>query len=223
MMLKSARAASLGKGIFDSEASSQYLELMDDQVALELARKGGLGFGKVLLEQISPHGAEQANARGADGVAVHERGRRPSPSFAARLPAMLRALSSGDSGRPARCRRRQTAAARSYGSRAARRRRRALRAPLFARRDRGRAHAWARPAPAARASRARDRLGRRDAAAPRWPLGQQPVRHEGRRGLAGRPRRALDDGALGRRHGAQARGVPRLRPRSRRASPITSI
>ena len=39
MMLKSARDASLGKGIFDSEDSSQYLELMDHQVALELARK----------------------------------------------------------------------------------------------------------------------------------------------------------------------------------------
>src|SRR5215831_14926512 len=63
MMLKSARAASLGKGIFDSQASSQYLELMDDQVALELARKGGLGFGKILLEQISPRGCLRCCAR----------------------------------------------------------------------------------------------------------------------------------------------------------------
>src|SRR5215831_691019 len=66
MMLKSARAASLGKGIFDSEASSQYLELMDDQVALELARKGGLGFGKMLLEQISPRAAQASSGLGAD-------------------------------------------------------------------------------------------------------------------------------------------------------------
>ena len=57
MMLKSAREASLGKGIFDTQATKQYLELMDDQVAIELARKGGLGFGKLLLDQLTPHAA----------------------------------------------------------------------------------------------------------------------------------------------------------------------
>jgi flagellar protein FlgJ len=95
MMLKSARAASLGKGIFDSEASSQYLELMDDQVALELARKGGLGFGKLLLDQISPRGGEQGNAVGADS-SPYTSSTQTVAEFAARLPAMLRALSSGD-------------------------------------------------------------------------------------------------------------------------------
>jgi len=95
MMLKSARAASLGKGIFDSEASNQYLELMDDQVALELARKGGLGFGKMLLEQMSPRGGEQANAHGADD-SPYTSSTQTVANFAARLPAMLRALSSGD-------------------------------------------------------------------------------------------------------------------------------
>jgi peptidoglycan hydrolase FlgJ len=95
MMLKSARAASLGKGIFDSQASGQYLELMDDQVALELARKGGLGFGKLLLEQVSPHGAEQANAPG-DDKSPYTSSTQTVANFAARMPAMLRALSSGD-------------------------------------------------------------------------------------------------------------------------------
>src|SRR4051794_33993905 len=95
MMLKSARAASLGKGIFDSEASNQYLELMDDQVALELARKGGLGFGKLLLEQVSPRGAEQGGAHGND-ASPYTSSAETVASFAARLPAMLRSLSSGD-------------------------------------------------------------------------------------------------------------------------------
>jgi flagellar protein FlgJ len=95
MMLKSARAASLGKGIFDSEASNQYIELMDDQVALELARKGGLGFGKLLLEQVSPHGGEQGSAR-AEDASPYTSSTQTVASFAARLPAMLRALSSGD-------------------------------------------------------------------------------------------------------------------------------
>ena len=95
MMLKSARAASLGKGIFDSQASGQYLELMDDQVALELARKGGLGFGKLLLEQVTPRGAEQANALGDDN-SPYTSSAQTVANFAARLPALLRALSSGD-------------------------------------------------------------------------------------------------------------------------------
>ena len=172
MMLKSARAASLGKGIFDSEASSQYLELMDDQVALELARKGGLGFGKLLLEQVSPRGAEQAHSSDASPYTSSS---QTVASFAARLPAMLRALSSGDAvdplgadGDPAATGATEAAPSGDAG--------RAFRAPLSTRRDRGRAHARDRPAPAARAGRARDRLGRRDAATPRWPLREQPIR-----------------------------------------------
>jgi flagellar protein FlgJ len=52
MMLQSARQASIGDGIFDSDQSMQYLELMDQQVALDLARRGGLGIGKMLMEQL---------------------------------------------------------------------------------------------------------------------------------------------------------------------------
>ncbi len=50
MLLKTSREASLGEGIFDNAQSQQYLELMDQQVAMELARNGGLGFGKLLVE-----------------------------------------------------------------------------------------------------------------------------------------------------------------------------
>jgi flagellar protein FlgJ len=52
MMLKASREASLGEGIFDNAQTQQYLELMDQQVALELARQGGLGFGKLLVEGV---------------------------------------------------------------------------------------------------------------------------------------------------------------------------
>src|SRR5262245_25984123 len=54
LMLKSARDASLGDGILDGEATRQYLELMDQQVALELARKGGFGFGKLIVGELAP-------------------------------------------------------------------------------------------------------------------------------------------------------------------------
>jgi peptidoglycan hydrolase FlgJ len=52
MMLKTARDASLGEGLFDGQETRQYLELMDSQVALELARKGGFGFGRMIVEQL---------------------------------------------------------------------------------------------------------------------------------------------------------------------------
>src|SRR5262245_13181680 len=57
LMLKSAREASFGGGIFDNQQTQQYLELMDQQVALELARNGGFGFGKLLTDQIGSHAA----------------------------------------------------------------------------------------------------------------------------------------------------------------------
>jgi flagellar protein FlgJ len=60
LMLKSAREANLGGGIFDSSETQQYLELMDQQVALDIARNGGLGFGAALLKQLAP--AEAASA-----------------------------------------------------------------------------------------------------------------------------------------------------------------
>lgn len=52
MMLKASREASLGEGILDNAQTRQYLDLMDRQVAMELARKGGLGFGRMLIEGV---------------------------------------------------------------------------------------------------------------------------------------------------------------------------
>ena len=54
MMLESARSASMGSGLFDGPETEQYLALMDAQVALELARSGGFGFGKMLQQQLGP-------------------------------------------------------------------------------------------------------------------------------------------------------------------------
>jgi len=83
MMLKSAREASLGRGIFDNQTTQQYLELMDDQVALELARKGGLGFGKLLLDQLTPHSAAAPRASASAGSAVAPEALSPSALFEA--------------------------------------------------------------------------------------------------------------------------------------------
>ena len=62
IMLKASRDASLGEGLLDSSQTEQYLELMDRQVALELARKGGLGFGEMLVGEVRERwGVEKAN------------------------------------------------------------------------------------------------------------------------------------------------------------------
>ncbi len=64
MMLKSARDAGLGQGILDGGDTQQYLELMDKQVALELARGGGFGFGKLITNQLSPEAAASTQQSG---------------------------------------------------------------------------------------------------------------------------------------------------------------
>jgi peptidoglycan hydrolase FlgJ len=59
MLLKSARATSFGDGLFESDQTRDYLELMDQQVALEMARKGGLGLSAALVPAL---GSENAAA-----------------------------------------------------------------------------------------------------------------------------------------------------------------
>ena len=106
MMLESARSASLGSGLFDGGETEQYLQLMDRQVALELARNGGFGFGKMLVQQLgereavpppprSAHGAELAAPHAADPASA------PAPAgsantgaaeFPRTLPASLAAV-----------------------------------------------------------------------------------------------------------------------------------
>jgi flagellar protein FlgJ len=103
MMLESARSASLGSGLFDGAETEQYLSLMDRQVALELARNGGFGFGKLLTEQLAPRAANPAVRAPAPS--------RPEPvarpeapvveqtaEFPSALPRSLAALGGADSG-----------------------------------------------------------------------------------------------------------------------------
>jgi flagellar protein FlgJ len=65
MMLKTARDASLGDGLFDSQETRGYLDLMDTQVAMELARKGGFGFGQMIVEQLSKGEGSPSTTGGA--------------------------------------------------------------------------------------------------------------------------------------------------------------
>lgn len=53
MMLKSMRQASLGDGIFDSDQSHFYRDMFDQQLALELSGKEGVGFTGLLMDHLN--------------------------------------------------------------------------------------------------------------------------------------------------------------------------
>ena len=71
MLLKSARSASLGEGLLDGGDTRQYLEMMDAQVAQDIARRGGFGFGRMLVEQLGgesrPAAVDRVTAPGRVG------------------------------------------------------------------------------------------------------------------------------------------------------------
>ncbi|ODN65992.1 flagellar assembly peptidoglycan hydrolase FlgJ [Methylophaga muralis] len=52
MMLKSMRQASLAEGIFDSNHSKTYRDMADQQLAMDLSKRGGLGLQDVILRQL---------------------------------------------------------------------------------------------------------------------------------------------------------------------------
>jgi flagellar protein FlgJ len=102
MMLESARSASLGGGLFDGGETEQYLALMDRQVALDMARRGGFGFGKMLEQQLGGRDA----AAGAAAPPLPRSSAQPRPvqperstaEFPQALPATLTSLAGTDSG-----------------------------------------------------------------------------------------------------------------------------
>lgn len=67
-VLKSARQAGMSGGLLDGGEAGQYLDMLDQQVALEIARRGELGFGNLLLGRLGAEGdaATIPTARTAD-------------------------------------------------------------------------------------------------------------------------------------------------------------
>src|SRR5262245_857104 len=51
-MLKSMRAVSFGKGLFDSDQSDMYREMFDQQLAVELTHKRGLGLADMITRHL---------------------------------------------------------------------------------------------------------------------------------------------------------------------------
>ncbi len=81
LMLKSARDATPGEGMFDGPNTQQYLELMDQQVSLALARQGGLGVAEFLARQGGLGGAEflDDGPKSVDGVVTASQTRLDTP------------------------------------------------------------------------------------------------------------------------------------------------
>jgi peptidoglycan hydrolase FlgJ len=98
-MLASARAAGGGEGILDSETTEQYLDLMDRQVALEVARNGGFGLSKWLAEGVRAEGAVPATVENSAEAPLEL---LPSTARSGALPFGLQSSSRQVSRRAAR-------------------------------------------------------------------------------------------------------------------------
>lgn len=59
MMMKSMREAKLADGILDSQQSQFYRDMYDQQMAMQLAGKPGIGFADLIAKQLSPKAAEE--------------------------------------------------------------------------------------------------------------------------------------------------------------------
>jgi len=66
MVLKSMRQAKLADGIMDSDQSKFFQGMYDQQLALHLAVKPGIGLADLMVKQLSPKSADPANRLGVE-------------------------------------------------------------------------------------------------------------------------------------------------------------
>ncbi|MCZ6895424.1 MAG: glucosaminidase domain-containing protein [Gammaproteobacteria bacterium] len=68
IMLKAARDAQMDDGLFDSNELDTYREMLDQQIAITMARNHDLGIGDILMQQfdgfVAPQKAATASTRG---------------------------------------------------------------------------------------------------------------------------------------------------------------
>jgi flagellar protein FlgJ len=62
MMLKSMRDASFGDPLFDSDNSKFYRQMYDDQLTMDLSKKGSVGLADVLVQQLGKYLPDEAPA-----------------------------------------------------------------------------------------------------------------------------------------------------------------
>jgi len=54
MMLKSMRAATPEGGLFNDDATRAYRDMLDNQMAVDLAGQGGIGMADMMVRQLAP-------------------------------------------------------------------------------------------------------------------------------------------------------------------------
>ena len=68
MMLKSMRQASLADGMFDSSQSDMYQDIADQQLAMDLSSRGGLGLQEAILRQLTGNTAIESKRNSTDST-----------------------------------------------------------------------------------------------------------------------------------------------------------
>jgi flagellar protein FlgJ len=101
MMVKQMRQASFGGGIFDSDRTRFYQDMYDQQLALHLSQRGGIGLSEVMNRQLGGESETQAPTLGG----LEPYWNRPVPSVARAEsssvnPAVEAAETSATEGRP---------------------------------------------------------------------------------------------------------------------------
>ncbi|MFO7552391.1 MAG: flagellar assembly peptidoglycan hydrolase FlgJ [Haliea sp.] len=81
-MLKEMRAATADDGLFGSSQMDTYYEMFDQQIALEMTRKGGMGLADMLARQLGS-GEQPAAGNDLPGAGLPVPARPPAPTFSA--------------------------------------------------------------------------------------------------------------------------------------------
>jgi flagellar protein FlgJ len=85
MMLKAMREAKLGDGMGDSQATSFYQDMYDQQLALQMSQGKGLGLADLLVQQLT-RGAAAASANGAATASAASNGNSTGSASAVAVP-----------------------------------------------------------------------------------------------------------------------------------------
>ena len=96
MMIKEMRSASISSGLFDSHQMDTYQAMHDQQLALDMARSGGLGLADVMVEQMTPRPPGQGRALDGQPLPI-DWSRAVLPPPVTRLPPSDRIVSAASS------------------------------------------------------------------------------------------------------------------------------
>jgi len=94
MMLKSMRTAGLGEGIFDNEQTRLYTDLLDKQVAVDIAESGRFGLAEVIVKQLG-EGNQQTAPPAGPALALSREGKAGSVREVRLEPVVQKAPSAG--------------------------------------------------------------------------------------------------------------------------------